>query len=73
MMQMLKGEVPLDWSEPNELVVSIGGVEIARGDIVGFRLDGGTERCSNDDCIGCIEDEVVMLVFKIPPPKEPKL
>lgn len=61
------------WDDPKELAVTLGGVEIARGDIVGFRLNRGIEGCSNEDCIGCIEDEVVMLVFKLPPPKEPAL
>jgi hypothetical protein len=61
------------WDAPKELAVSLDGVELARGEIVGFRLDSGTEGCSNEDCIGCIEDEVVWLAFKLPPPKEPKL
>lgn len=67
-------ELQGDWgNESKELVVTIDGIEIARGDITGFRLDGGTEGCSNEDCIGCIEDEVVWLIFKLPPPKEPVL
>lgn len=61
------------WDEPRELLVTVGGVELARGDINAFKVELGTQRCSNDDCIGSIEDEVMGLWFKVAPPKEPKL
>lgn len=58
------------WPESKELVVTVGDIELARGEIDGFRLNRGIQGCSNDECIGCIEDEVIILVFKLPPPKE---
>jgi hypothetical protein len=59
------------WPAPKELVVTIDGHELARGPITGYRISGGTMGCTNDECIGCIEDEVTVLYFIEPPPKEP--
>jgi hypothetical protein len=60
-----------DWDGPKQLIVTLDGSELIRCDILGFRLEGGTQKCSDENCINHImPHEIVCVTAVMAPPHE---
>jgi hypothetical protein len=63
--------VSQNWHESKRLVVLLDGDEIIRRDILGVRVEGGTQQCTDPECIGhIIPDEIVCVTALVAPPHE---
>lgn len=63
--------VSQNWHETKRLVVILDGEEIISRDILGVRVEGGTQSCPDPTCIGhLIPDEIVCVTALVAPPHE---
>lgn len=66
--------VSQNWYDSKQLVVTLDGDEILRRDILGCRIEAGTQQCTDPNCIGhIIPDEIVCVTALVAPPQERKI